>query len=109
MQRTFSSIVAGLTDFGGVADSAAVVVTCRRIVRRAHRASEDLGISNRDRQPRTIAPGLVNVRARRGIDVARVSQDERTYRIVHAVVRPFYRLLTPVKVVGAEHLPRAVR
>ncbi len=27
------------------------------------------------------------------------------YRVVHAVVRPFYRLLTPVAVVGAEHLP----
>jgi 1-acyl-sn-glycerol-3-phosphate acyltransferase len=37
--------------------------------------------------------------------VARLTQDERTYRIVHAVVRPVYRLLTPVAVVGAEHLP----
>jgi 1-acyl-sn-glycerol-3-phosphate acyltransferase len=34
-----------------------------------------------------------------------MSQDERIYRVVHAVVRPFYRLLTPVAVIGAEHLP----
>jgi 1-acyl-sn-glycerol-3-phosphate acyltransferase len=34
-----------------------------------------------------------------------MSQDELMYRVVHAVVRPFYRLLTPVAVVGAEHLP----
>jgi len=31
--------------------------------------------------------------------------DERLYRVVRAVVHPLYRLLTPVRVFGAEHLP----
>ena len=32
--------------------------------------------------------------------------EDRLYRVARAVVRPFYRLLTPVRVSGAENLPR---
>src|SRR4051812_38578585 len=32
-------------------------------------------------------------------------QEERLYRVVRAVSSPLYRLLTPVRVVGAERLP----
>ena len=35
------------------------------------------------------------------------AQAERLYRVVRGVASPLYRLLTPVRVVGAEHLPPA--
>ena len=40
-----------------------------------------------------------------GADPSRNDPDERAYRRVHGALRPIYRLLTSVKVVGAEHLP----
>lgn len=42
-----------------------------------------------------------------GIGAARADEHDRSYRWAYAALRPIYRVLTSVKVVGAEHLPPA--